>query len=370
MKRILVITTGLETGGAEGILVSLISGLDRTKFEPLLINLGNEGPKLQEVFKSGCLYQNINFHRGFILFNLLAFYETVWSFKPHIIQGWMYQGSLFALFAKFLCPWATCFLGIRNYQFKQAEVSKSTYFSINLIKSLMFLSKKCIFPSKEAQALHENAGFLKNKSEIIENGCDSERFFPVSEEIRLELKRKWHMDQEKKVVGFVSRVHPHKDIETFLRTVALLLKGNSNIQVVCVGQGLVAENQNLMERVEELGLKKDILFLGVVKPVYEIYQMMDVLLLTSVSEAFPNVILEAMACEVPCVSTDVGNVRQLMGPFYRGANQTDAEKLALEVEKAIFSTYDQRKELRDRVFRHFSLQKMLKSYESLWLNRF
>jgi glycosyltransferase involved in cell wall biosynthesis len=362
----LFITTGLETGGAEGILSSLIQHVDRSKFSPMLINLGHEGPKLQEVLDSGCLYQSINFHRGFILFQLFAFLETVWSFKPNVIQGWMYQGSFFALLAKIIWPWSKCFLGIRNYEFNQTTVSKNTLFCIRSIKLLVFLSEKCIFPSKQAKVLHENAGFLKKKSEIIENGCDIERFYPISASEKNHLKEKWGLSQQKLVLGYVSRYHPHKDPETFLNVVSLLVQKIPDLQVLCVGQGLSPENKGLMGKIQQLGLENFILLKGVVPSISEIYPMFDLLMLTSVSEAFPNVVLEAMACEVLCVSTNVGNVKELMGSFFRGADPGDVANLVNQVEEILKNPGFEKSELRKWVKSHFELQIMVESYENCW----
>lgn len=366
MKRILFITTGLETGGAEGVLVSLISGCDRTKFKPFLINLGHEGPKLQEVLKSDCLYQRIDFHRGFLLFQLFTFLETVWSFKPHIIQGWMYQGSLFALVAKLAWPFSKCFLGIRNASFEDKFVSKNTKICISLTRILMMLSKNCIFPSKQSKLIHEEAGFLKVKSKDIENGCDTNQFFPVPRDQKDLLRQKWGVNPEKFLIGFISRFHSHKDPETFLRVVQRVKNNIPEAQFICVGQGLSIENQKFIKKVKSLDLEDMLHLKGVVDPVFEIYQMLDLLLLTSVSEAFPNVILEAMSTEIPCVSTDVGNVKELLGPFYHGAACGDVENLAREIESLRKAPKFEVPGLRERVISHFGLKNMVINYQNLW----
>ena len=114
-------------------------------------------------------------------------------------------------------------------------------------------------------------------------------------------------------VGFVGRVTPIKDVKTFVRAIKLVVERHRKVQVLVMGP--LEEDPNYVEEcrilIDMFDLQEVIIFTGRVN-VMEYYPKLDVVVLTSVSEGLPFVILEAHAAGIPCVSSDVGACRELL----------------------------------------------------------
>ena len=146
------------------------------------------------------------------------------------------------------------------------------------------------------------------KCEIIPNGIDVERFqnlkppeYPMP-------------DQREFVIGFVGRVVPIKDVKTFIRAIKIAsMELSTPFKAWIMGPNEEDDhyNQECTELVRILGLEDIIEFTGKVN-VMEYYPKIDLLLLTSISEAQPLVILEANCAGIPCIASDVGSCRELL----------------------------------------------------------
>jgi len=142
------------------------------------------------------------------------------------------------------------------------------------------------------------------KTLVVPNGVDLEPFaaLPRTEPAPGEFR-----------IGFVGRVVPIKDVKTFIRAVKIVTGDVPGARAVIAGPGdedpeYLAECRSLAAT---LGITDRIEFTGRVD-VKQIYSRIDVLVLTSISEGLPLVILEAAAAGVPLVSTDVGACRELL----------------------------------------------------------
>ncbi len=112
------------------------------------------------------------------------------------------------------------------------------------------------------------------------------------------------------LVGNIGRLSPEKGQRDFLLGAAPLAREDPRIHLVFAGHGPDAEA--LQALVAELGLTGRVTFAGHLKDVRPVYRDLDVLALTSYTEGFPNVIMEALCMDVPVLATDVGGVRELM----------------------------------------------------------
>lgn len=142
------------------------------------------------------------------------------------------------------------------------------------------------------------------RTRIIPNGVDISRFEPL---------RALHAEQTPLVLGLIGRIVPIKDIKTFIRTVGILAQRLPGVQGWLIGPEeedptYVVECKAL---VHSLGLQDCIRFMGFQK-VEDILPQMGLMALTSISEAFPLVIVESLAAGLPVVSTDVGACRDLI----------------------------------------------------------
>ncbi|MCG8606097.1 GT4 family glycosyltransferase PelF [bacterium] len=155
------------------------------------------------------------------------------------------------------------------------------------------------------QEVQLSEGADPKKCMIIPNGLDISGF--------ADLKKEPKRDPDEFVLGFMGRVVSIKDVKTFIRACKGVAETISNLKVYLMGP--TDEEQSYYEEcvslTEFLGLKNIIHYTGKVN-VKEYYPKIDVLVLTSISEAQPLVILEAYGLGIPVVATDVGACREMV----------------------------------------------------------
>jgi glycosyltransferase involved in cell wall biosynthesis len=168
-------------------------------------------------------------------------------------------------------------------------------------------------------------GALPERTRIIPNGIDPARF---------EALRQARPSSVPLVLGLVGRVVPIKDIKTFIRAMRTICDAMPEVEGWIVGpeDEDVAYVSECRELVESLGLREQVKFLGF-RNVNEILPQLGLMVLTSISEALPLVILEGHAAGLPCLATDVGACRELI----EGAGEEDR---ALGVSGAVVPIAD------------------------------
>lgn len=152
------------------------------------------------------------------------------------------------------------------------------------------------------QDLQRRDGAEETKLRIIPNGVDYERFSRIE-----------RIPHDRPTVALVGRVVPIKDIKTFIRSVAVLKQEVPNVLAYMMGPTEEDEDyyRECVQMVEHLELEDSFVFTGRVK-LDEWLGKVDVMVLTSISEAQPLVILEGGAAGIPTVATDVGSCRDML----------------------------------------------------------
>jgi glycosyltransferase involved in cell wall biosynthesis len=130
------------------------------------------------------------------------------------------------------------------------------------------------------------------------NGINAETFLPRSN-YRLGIPPK---------LIFMGRLHPQKDVETLLR--ALVLASQSDVQALILGDGYL--RSSLEQMAVELGVRQRVIFHGRVSDVSPFLQQADLFVLPSLAEGISNALLEAMACGLPCLVSDIAGNRAVI----------------------------------------------------------
>jgi glycosyltransferase involved in cell wall biosynthesis len=162
-----------------------------------------------------------------------------------------------------------------------------------------------------------------NRQRQLQDGASQERTCIIPngiEPARFDAARKARPDSIPKVLGLVGRVVPIKDIKTFIRAMRSISDTIPDVEGWIVGPEDEDETyvRECKELVDSLGLNQRVKFLGF-QNVNEILPQLGLMVLTSISEALPLVILEAHAAGLPCLATDVGACRELL----EGASEED-----------------------------------------------
>ncbi|MFQ5637654.1 MAG: GT4 family glycosyltransferase PelF [bacterium] len=174
-----------------------------------------------------------------------------------------------------------------------------------LSKICYVYSDEIITLSKGNQQYQLADGAAPQKMSIIPNGVDVKTL--------MKLKKEKKQDPEEFVVGFMGRVVSIKDVKTFIRACKGVAEQVAKLKVYIMGPTEEEKSyyEDCVKLTEFLGLKKIITFTGKIN-IQEYYPKIDVLVLTSISEAQPLVILEAYCLGIPAVATDVGACRELL----------------------------------------------------------
>jgi glycosyltransferase involved in cell wall biosynthesis len=205
-------------------------------------------------------------------------------------------------------------------------------------------------------------GFPENKIVVIPNGIDTEyfRFDPAG---RRQVRSAWGLGEEEILVGLVARLDPMKDHPTFLEAASRIAREHHDVRFVCVGDGPVAYAEALKQQAAVLGLTKQLIWAGARDNMPAVYSALDLSSSSSSGEGFSNTIAEAMACSVPCVVTDVGDAKRIVGDTGyvvvpgNPAALASAWQVALEAGVAEKASRSQR--AREHIIEQFSLERLI-----------
>lgn len=164
-----------------------------------------------------------------------------------------------------------------------------------------------IVPSMAVYDSLVNAGTPAKNIVLVHNGVDIDRFSSIDKNI---LRKELSISKECILLGIVARLSKEKDHLTLLQTVYELHQSGREVSLVVAGQG---EMKDLLVReASQLGLGKNIFFLGMRKDIPQILAGVDIFILSSITEGMSNAILEAMAAGKPVVATNVGGNPELV----------------------------------------------------------
>jgi glycosyltransferase involved in cell wall biosynthesis len=155
------------------------------------------------------------------------------------------------------------------------------------------------------------AGVPPHLISVLHNGIDTEEWAPCP--TRPTLREELSLPQAVPVLGYVGRIMPEKDLETWLRAAAVVGQRYPEAQFVLVGEGRDASTlKDLQQLATDLGIGTRVHFPGYRSYLLPVYAAFDLFILTSRREGLPNSILEAMAMGVPVVTTDVAGTKELV----------------------------------------------------------
>jgi glycosyltransferase involved in cell wall biosynthesis len=150
--------------------------------------------------------------------------------------------------------------------------------------------------------------FLGERRIVVVPNFVDEQAFDRATPMQLDTwRRELNLEPDALVVGIVASLLPIKDHASLLRAIGMLAPRWPNLRLVIVGQG--PEREALEALATEIGIGAIVRFAGLRPQVPSFHYLFDVSVLCSVSEGFPNSLVEAMAAERPIVATDVGGVR-------------------------------------------------------------
>lgn len=368
-KRIVHIITGLGDGGAEAALFRLCRASPDMEHHVIsLMTQGKYGPLLE---KAGVPVVAMDMPRGSVTPDGLArLWRQVRNLKPDAVQTWMYHADLLGGIAAKLAGCRAIFWGIHNSVLVRGESSTGTIWVSRLCALLSrFIPKAIICCARKSAEVHGELGYDRSIMRVIPNGYDLGQFRPDAGSGRA-FRRELGLGNER-LVGFVARYDSQKDHENLFGALVALRERGRCPTCLLAGAGMDDSNPDLTEMLRDLGLTEQVRLLGQRGDIPALMNALDLHILSSSAEAFPNVLAEAMACATPCVSTDVGDAAEIIGDTGWIVPPRDSQSLASAIgaglDAAEGNSWNVRRDAaRQRIEDHFSIDRMAREYRSVW----
>ncbi|MDQ7823287.1 MAG: glycosyltransferase [Candidatus Eremiobacteraeota bacterium] len=367
----------LGRGGAEGQLLELIEGLDRERFSPGLVVLKGEDDLLDR-----CLAKGISPHflriGGLgdilnplrllkVLGNILALARKIKRERIQVLHGYLYTANVLAAFMGHLTGVPLVITSRRSLSTSKTrtwtplhrlfEIIANSWTHLVIANSQAVredtIKKEKLDPSK-VMVIHNGVALDKYGQGP---GARQEGLIPAG---------------TAGVIGIVANLIPYKNHEMLLRALPLIKKEVQPLCLLCIGRDSGIQ-KDLERLAENLGVAGDIAWLGPRPDVHAILPLLDISVLVSNEEGFPNAVLESMAAGVPVVATAVGGVPELILEGETGymVAPGDHEALASRVT-GLLNDEKKRREMgeksRERVKAHFSREKMVSVTEEVYLS--
>ena len=370
--KVLHIINTLGIGGAETVLCRLLTSSDRSAFDMQVIALVHDFPLGDRLREAGirvhCLQMS---KKSWSPASTAGLIRLLRSEKPDLVQTWLQHSDLLGGIAAKLAGVRFVLWNIRHSTLHPVLTSRRTRIVSRLCAFLsVLLPTRIVCCSESARDEQSKLGYTPRKMLVIPNGIDVDRFKP-DPEAYLGLRKQLGLAADVLLVGAAGRYHPAKDHAGLIRAAAEIAKARDDVHFVFCGDQVEMENEELRNRVLETGFADRFHLLGQRDDVPGILAALDVFVSSSgFSEGFPNVICEAMASGVPCVATDVGDSALIVGETGKVVPPGEPSALAQSVLELCAAGPDAvrnaGKRARKRISEHFSLSRMVESYEQLY----
>lgn len=368
--RIAHIITGLEDGGAEACLYRLCCADQQNKH--LVISLTGPGKYGSLLRAMGVPVFEINMQRGRAsVVGIAKLFGRIKALQPDVVQCWMYHANLFGGTVARLAGVKRVAWGVHHGELSKEDTGRITRLVARISGWLSgSVPMVTVFCAHSAAACHQHMGYAVGKTRVICNGYNTTRFAP-DRHARQTIRHQLEIADEKPLIGMVARFDPAKNHLNLLRTMQLLRSRGILTECLLVGKGLDSANVILKKMIDDCGLETYVHLLGAKEDICGIMNAIDIHVLSSSIEAFPNVLAEAMACGTPCVATSVGDSAHILGDTGWLVPPRDPNSLAAAIADALGNHATQewprrQSAARQRIVDKFSIDSMVAAYNSLW----
>jgi glycosyltransferase involved in cell wall biosynthesis len=310
--HVLHFIAGLQASGAEIALMRLVQQSSDRGLRHTVVSLTGRGDLASKIEAAGGGVIALNLRPGIgLVTGVLEAFRKLAPLKPDIVQGWMVHGNLLAWAVRFfLHPRAglawNLRMSLKNAIHESPRTLAITRAAGRFSRSVDLLISNSVSGLED----HEAVGYRPRRAAVIPNGYDPEVFRPDPVD-RERLRDAWALPEDAVVYGLIGRYHASKGHDVFMRAAALMER-HPDMVFVLVGRDAWADNAELTAALDHLGVRDRFRLLGPRDDVPAILCGLDVVCVPSVYEGFPNSLGEAMATGLPCIATDVSDIRTIL----------------------------------------------------------
>jgi glycosyltransferase involved in cell wall biosynthesis len=292
-------------GGAEGNLVNILSHLDPQRFGYSLYTFQLESPLKELLHENNLICNQIPYPTSISgMIEYLALARKIRSQEIDILHSYFESSDIWGTLLAKLAGIPVIISSKRDLGFLKSKKVLLAYRLINPFITKVISVSEAV---KHQVTVQEHVS--ENKIVTIYNGVDLGKF--SNSGYRPDLREKLGLNPYSTVVGLLANIKPIKGIEFFIQAAAKLVKQFPETQFIIIGGCLpTTECQNYFQKLQrlvtELRLEKHLFFLGERSDIPELLSLIDISVLTSLSEGFSNTVIESMAAAKPLVVSDVG----------------------------------------------------------------
>ncbi len=355
-----------DIGGLERVIANCIGALDSSKYRHTIIALTSIGDFISEI---GEFVESYSLHKkqGHDFGIYIKLYKILKTIKPDVLHTYNLPTIEY--------QWLSFFMRIKLRI--HAEHGRDSYDMQGNVKRYQLLRKTMSpFIDYFVSVSEDLHGWLKNdvniperKLLLITNGVDTDYYQPFED-----ILRKHNNFNDKFIFGHISRLHPIKNQEFLLESFELACESSEHFKEHCilviVGDGPELKNLNEMVSKSKI-LESRVIFTGPKKNVKDYYNLFDIFVMSSLAEGIPLTLLESMSMATPHLVTSVGGIKEVVEPDVTGISVNDNEKQYFHQKMtALFEDKDRLHNMainaRLRVVEHYSLHKMINSYDRIY----
>lgn len=369
--RIAYLVHEFDNGGIERNIVNLANHLKREQFEPIIVCITKSGKAAQSLTKNVEIFE-IRKKPGWSSKAIWRLSKILREQRVTILHsnnwGTLIEGSIARHIAN-----TPVHIHTEHGQGLHTNLRPHKRILRKILSRLAFenLNEVCVCARSVAPLVSTRTGFAESRMRLLSNGVPQPKFTEANS-FRKSICKQFAIPIEAHIIGTTGRLVPIKGFDLAIRAIQELTTSETKPHLILVGDG--ESRAHLTQLSSELGISDRVHFPGHQTDVGPWLQAFDLFLNTSHSEAMSLSILEALACGIPVIATDVGDNRRLlldMSPCGRVIEEAKPLVLAKEIE-SLLQNPTLRAEYsnngRSTYLSKYSVQSMLQNHIDVYLS--
>jgi len=355
--RIAYVIATLDDFGAERQLVSLVTRLDPRRFEVSVYTLMREGERLPRILDEARIHHEcLNKKRKYSPGVLIRLRQRFLRQRPHITHTWLFTSNAFGRTAAILAgvPYIVAS--------ERAEDPWKGYLHRFVDRTLARATHAIVANSRAVEMAVRNIVGPVVKILVIPNGIE----IPEFSEVRRE---DLGADQEDVLCLFAGRLEPQKNVSILLRAFRAAQANDKRLRLLIAGEGVL--RRDLENLSQSLHLGPRVRFLGYREDLPGIMKTADLLILPSLWEGMPNVLIEAQILELPILASRIPSITEWVeegseGLLFDPKNQKELTRRILEGTSNLPHMKSRARRVRQRALK-YDMRSMVSRYEEIYL---
>lgn len=361
MKKVCYVIPSLSMGGTERQVMHLVRGL-AGDFDVVLACTHHDGALIGDARRMGARVHMMQGRGGWDFRMRWRLARLFKMHRPDIVHTFLFGFDLFANLA-------ARSVGVPVVISSRRELPTWMKRRHLMMQQAANGYVDCAVANSRAAAEYarEHEQLDENRLRVIYNGIDADEF--VSQIDAKTIRMRYRVPFHRHIIGIVANFSPVKDHFLFLDTAAELLRRRADIHFLLVGKGPL--KRDIHARAEKLGLAECCTFVSTVTELPDLYALMDVSVLCSHVEGFPNAVIESMAAGRPVVAAAVGGIPEMVRDGDTGLliNPRDPARYADAIERMLDHSEESAAigaRAAAHVRREFAVEKMVDAYRRLY----